>query len=151
MSIAVTGSTGRLGRPGRPPPRRRRASRSGWSSATRHRPRAARRRRRAARYGDDDAAVRRARGVETLFMVSGAEEPDRVAQHRAFVDAAAAAGVRHLVYISFFGAAPDATFTLARDHWATEEHIRASGLALHVPARQPLPRLLPAASPARTA
>jgi uncharacterized protein YbjT (DUF2867 family) len=26
------------------------------------------------------------------------------------------------------GAAPDATFTLARDHWATEEHIRGSGL-----------------------
>jgi uncharacterized protein YbjT (DUF2867 family) len=45
------------------------------------------------------------------------------------VDAAAAAGVEHLVYVSFFHAAPDATFTLARDHWATEEHIRASGLA----------------------
>ena len=33
-----------------------------------------------------------------------------------------------LVYLSFLGAAPDATFTLARDHWATEEHIRATGL-----------------------
>ena len=42
---------------------------------------------------------------------------------------AVAAGVAHLVYTSFYGAAPDATFTLARDHWATEEHIRASGLA----------------------
>ena len=42
--------------------------------------------------------------------------------------AAAAAGVAHLVYISFYGAAPDATFTLARDHWHTEEHLRASGL-----------------------
>ena len=39
------------------------------------------------------------------------------------------AGVRRLVYTSFVGAAPDATFTLARDHWATEEHIRGSGLA----------------------
>src|SRR6185312_12648472 len=29
----------------------------------------------------------------------------------------------------FMGAAPDASFTLARDHWATEEHIRGSGLA----------------------
>ena len=54
--------------------------------------------------------------------------PDRVGQHRTFVDAAADAGVEHLVYISFLGAAPDATFTLARDHWATEEHIRARGL-----------------------
>jgi uncharacterized protein YbjT (DUF2867 family) len=32
------------------------------------------------------------------------------------------------VYVSFLGAAPDATFTLARDHWATEEHVRARGL-----------------------
>jgi uncharacterized protein YbjT (DUF2867 family) len=37
------------------------------------------------------------------------------------------AGVTRIVYTSFVGAAPDATFTLARDH-STEEHIRASGL-----------------------
>jgi uncharacterized protein YbjT (DUF2867 family) len=66
--------------------------------------------------------------VETVLMVSASETPDRVDQHRAFVDAAVAAGVGHLVYVSFYGAAPDATFTLARDHWATEEHIRARGL-----------------------
>ncbi|GAA4407801.1 SDR family oxidoreductase [Tsukamurella soli] len=77
----------------------------------------------------DRAAVRQAlSGTDTVLMVSGAEEPDRLAAHRTFVDAAVAAGVGHLVYISFFGAAPDATFTLARDHWATEQHIRASGL-----------------------
>jgi uncharacterized protein YbjT (DUF2867 family) len=77
----------------------------------------------------DGAAVRAAlAGASTVLMVSGAEHPDRVAQHRSFIDAASAAGVGHLVYTSFFGAAPDATFTLARDHWATEEHLRASGL-----------------------
>jgi NAD(P)H dehydrogenase (quinone) len=37
--------------------------------------------------------------------------------------------VEHVVYTSFYGAAPDATFLLARDHWATEEHLRSSGLA----------------------
>ena len=62
-------------------------------------------------------------------MVSGVGVADRLAQHRAFVDAAVAAGVAHLVYTSFFGAAPDCTFTLGRDHYATEEHIRASGMA----------------------
>lgn len=62
-------------------------------------------------------------------MVSAAESADRLGQHRAFVDAAAAAGVEHVVYTSFYGAAPDATFTLARDHWATEQHLRASGTA----------------------
>jgi NAD(P)H dehydrogenase (quinone) len=78
---------------------------------------------------DDAAAVRDAlTGLSTVLMVSGAEHPDRVGQHRTFVDAAADAGVEHLVYVSFLGASPDATFTLARDHWATEQHIRARGL-----------------------
>ena len=78
---------------------------------------------------DDPAAVREAlRGLTTVLMVSGAEHPDRVGQHRSFVDAAAEAGVEHLVYVSFLGAAPDATFTLARDHWATEQHVLSRGL-----------------------
>ena len=80
-------------------------------------------------YGDRAAAERALAGVRTLLMVSAAEQEDRLAEHRAFVDAAAAAGVEHVVYISFFGAAPTATFTLARDHWATEEHLKASGMA----------------------
>ena len=67
-------------------------------------------------------------GVDTLLMVSAAENADRRAQHRAVVDAAAAAGVRHVVYTSFQGAALDCTFTLGRDHWATEEHLRQSGM-----------------------
>ncbi|HSN34798.1 MAG TPA: NAD(P)H-binding protein, partial [Arthrobacter sp.] len=53
---------------------------------------------------------------------------DRLQQHYTFVNAAAAAGVRHIVYTSFFGAAADCTFTLGRDHFATEEHIRTSGM-----------------------
>jgi uncharacterized protein YbjT (DUF2867 family) len=78
-------------------------------------------------YGDD-RAVDALRGVATLLMVSGAEAADRLEQHRRFVDAAAAAGVQHVVYTSFQGAAPDCTFTLGRDHHATEEHIRRSGM-----------------------
>jgi uncharacterized protein YbjT (DUF2867 family) len=81
-----------------------------------------------ASYSDFDAVRQALAGADVVFMVSGAEAPDRVAQHRNFVDAAVAAGVGHLVYTSFVGAAPDAVFTLGRDHWATEEHIRASGL-----------------------
>jgi NAD(P)H dehydrogenase (quinone) len=81
-----------------------------------------------ASYRDFDAVRRALAEADVVFMVSGAEDPNRVAQHRNFVDAAAAAGVGHLVYTSFVGAAPDSVFTLARDHWATEEHIRASGL-----------------------
>lgn len=80
-------------------------------------------------YADRDAAQEALAGVGTVFMVSASESADRLALHRTFVDAVAAAGVRHLVYVSFYGAAPDATFTLARDHFHTEEHIRATGLA----------------------
>lgn len=82
-----------------------------------------------AAYGDRDASVAALRGIDTLFMVSASESADRLDQHRTFIDAAAGAGVRQVVYTSFLGAAPDATFTLARDHWKTEEHVRASGMA----------------------
>jgi uncharacterized protein YbjT (DUF2867 family) len=82
-----------------------------------------------AEYADHEAVVRALDGVATVFMVSASESADRLAEHRTFVDAAVEAGVRHLVYVSFFGAAPDATFTLARDHFHTEEHIRTTGLA----------------------
>ncbi|MFE9747340.1 SDR family oxidoreductase [Saccharothrix saharensis] len=81
-----------------------------------------------AAFADRDAVRRALEGVRVVLMVSAAESVDRVDQHRAFVDAAADAGVAHLVYTSFAGAAADATFTLARDHHATEQHIRASGI-----------------------
>lgn len=80
-------------------------------------------------YADGDLVRSALAGAETVLMVSGSETPDRVDQHRTFIDAAADAGVDRLVYVSFYGASPTATFTLARDHWATEEHLRASGLA----------------------
>lgn len=79
----------------------------------------------------DEPAARRAAfsGVDTLLLVSAAEHPDRVRQHTDAADAAAAAGVRRVVHTSFLGAAPDATFTLARHHWATETRLRESGVA----------------------
>lgn len=77
-------------------------------------------------YGQD--ALPALEDVDVLLMVSAAEAEDRVAEHRAFVDDAAEAGVGHVVYTSFVGARPDATFTLARDHHATEEHLHRSGV-----------------------
>ncbi len=79
-------------------------------------------------YEHHDSAVEALRGVTTLFMVSAAENAERLRQHFAFVDAAAEAGVRHVVYTSFAGAAADSTFTLGRDHHHTEQHIRESGM-----------------------
>lgn len=82
----------------------------------------------AADYADTDAAVRALDGVQTLFMVSATETDHRVDDHAAFIEAAAKAGVRHIVYTSFFGAAPDAVFTLARDHFETERLIAEAGI-----------------------
>lgn len=79
-------------------------------------------------YGDRGLCERSLEGVETLFMVSGRENENRLDQHKAFIDSAREAGVRHVVYTSFMGAAPDAVFTLARDHFHTEEYIKAAGL-----------------------
>lgn len=84
---------------------------------------------RACTYADRDSCLAALRGVDTLFLVSGSEAPDRREQHRTVVGAAADAGVGHVVYTSFAGAAPDATFTLGRDHHDTEQAIRESGMA----------------------
>jgi NAD(P)H dehydrogenase (quinone) len=67
-------------------------------------------------------------GASTLYLVPAAEAPDRVAQHETVVRAAAEAGVQRIVYLSFFNAAPDATFTLARHHWSTERAIMGAGV-----------------------
>jgi NAD(P)H dehydrogenase (quinone) len=83
-----------------------------------------------ARAAYDDPRTLRAAfdGVETLFFVSAAEDRDRLSLHVNVVEAAVAAGVRRIVYLSFLGAAPDATFTFARDHFHTEARIRDTGL-----------------------
>jgi NAD(P)H dehydrogenase (quinone) len=79
-------------------------------------------------YGDGAAMRDGLRGVETLFLVSGRESLDRLEQHFSAITAALDAGVERIVYTSFLGAAPDATFTFARDHFHTEQRIRATGL-----------------------
>jgi uncharacterized protein YbjT (DUF2867 family) len=81
-----------------------------------------------ASYDDPQAMQRALTGVRTFFMVSAGEAYDRLRQHVAVVDAAVAAGVQRIVYLSFIGAAPEATFTFARDHWWTEEYVRATGV-----------------------
>ncbi|KQW06178.1 hypothetical protein ASC66_06505 [Leifsonia sp. Root4] len=66
--------------------------------------------------------------LDVVFMVSAAESATRREQHHRFVRAATNGGVPHIVYTSFAGADPGATFTLAQDHAYTEELIRASGM-----------------------
>ncbi|WP_346623013.1 NmrA family NAD(P)-binding protein [Blastococcus montanus] len=79
-------------------------------------------------YADGPGLTAALTGTDTLYLVSAAESEDRLREHLTAVDAAAAAGVRRIVYTSFVGAAPGAVFTLARQHAATEAAIAATGL-----------------------
>ncbi len=79
-------------------------------------------------YTDGDAARAGLSGCDTMLLVSARESADRVTEHGSMIDAATAAGVGKIVYISFQSAAPDATFTFARDHFHTERLIAAGGL-----------------------
>ncbi|GAA3559230.1 SDR family oxidoreductase [Kribbella ginsengisoli] len=81
-----------------------------------------------AAYGEKAALLNALDGVTTLMLLSATESADRVSLHKATVDAAVAAGVQRIVYTSFVGASPSATFTFARDHWHTEEHVRSTGV-----------------------
>jgi NAD(P)H dehydrogenase (quinone) len=87
---------------------------------------------RTATYDDPAALAAAFDGLEAVFLVSAAEHRQRVRQHRTAIDAAVAAGVRRVVYTSFTAAAPEATFTFARDHLATEQYLRTTGLATTV-------------------
>lgn len=83
------------------------------------------------RYGDFDQpeSLRAAlHGVDQLLLISGTRVGARVRQHQAAVDAAVAAGLRHIVYTSFVNVEISNPAIVAIDHRETEELIRASGL-----------------------
>ncbi len=119
--IAVTGATGEVGR-------RVAARLENPLLVVRDPSRAPAGARVASSYGALDEMTAALRGADTVFLIPAAESADRVEQHKTAVDAAVAAGLARIVYLSFLNAAPDATFTLARDHWATEQYIRATGV-----------------------
>lgn len=54
---------------------------------------------------------------------------EAVRQHRAAIDGAVAAGARRVLYTSHMGASASSRFQPCRDHAATEDALRASGVA----------------------
>jgi NAD(P)H dehydrogenase (quinone) len=65
--------------------------------------------------------------LNVAFPVSGYAESGK----RAEVDRnvfEAAAGVRHIVYLSFTGASPHSLFPMSRDHFLSERHLLATGV-----------------------
>ena len=78
-------------------------------------------------YDKSEETVKSLERIKVLFMVSGSENPNRVQQHKDFIDAAKIAGVSHIIYLSFYNASKNSIFTLGRDHYATEEYIKENG------------------------
>ena len=78
-------------------------------------------------YANTPEVVEALKGIDILLMVSARENPERVKEHKDFLDAAKLAGVQHIVYTSFYGADEKATFTLSRDHAQTEAYIKELG------------------------
>ena len=78
-------------------------------------------------YANTPEVVEALKGIDALLMVSARENPERVKEHKNFLDAAKLAGVQHIVYTSFYGADEKATFTLSRDHAQTEAYIKELG------------------------
>lgn len=78
-------------------------------------------------YANTPEVVEALKGLDVLLMVSARENPERVKEHKSFLDAAKLAGVQHIVYTSFYGADEKATITLSRDHAQTEAYIKELG------------------------
>lgn len=78
-------------------------------------------------YANTIEVVEALKGIDILLMISARENPERVKEHKDFLDTAKLAGVEHIVYTSFYGADEKATFTLSRDHAQTEAYIKKLG------------------------
>jgi uncharacterized protein YbjT (DUF2867 family) len=81
-------------------------------------------------YADAESLAAGLQPGDRVFMVSLWIGGDvRLELHRSFIQAAAKARVDHVVYLSFVNAGPQAKFSHAREHGATEAMLRESGLA----------------------
>jgi NAD(P)H dehydrogenase (quinone) len=67
-------------------------------------------------------------GAERLLLVSATDLAHRTEQHRVALEAAKAAGVRHVIYTSGLKPEPPNPAVVAPSHYATEQALTQSGL-----------------------
>lgn len=79
-------------------------------------------------YADGESMRSAIEGTDSVLLIPGRESANRLAEHVSAVDAIVAAGATHIVYLSWVNARSGSVFTLARDHYATEQHIRSAGI-----------------------
>jgi len=78
-------------------------------------------------YTQPESMVASLQGIDNLLLISGNELGQRLPQHKAVIEAAKKAGVKHIIYTSILHA-DTSTLQLAAEHLATEVAIKASGL-----------------------
>jgi len=82
---------------------------------------------RRADYREPESLAAALQSIDRLVLISASEFDDRAGQHRNVIEAAKAAGVKHLVYTSILKGL-DSPALIAEDHKATEKEIAASGI-----------------------
>lgn len=84
-------------------------------------------------YGDPVSLDKAFQGIDKAFVVSGSERAgERALLHRNVFEAASRAGIAHLVYLSFQGAAPGSKFSASRDHYQSEQFLKQTGLSFTI-------------------
>jgi NAD(P)H dehydrogenase (quinone) len=82
---------------------------------------------READYNKPETLIRALAGVDTLLLISASEVGQRTVQHRNVIEAAKKSGVKWIVYTSLLHA-DTSPLSLAGEHRATEEELKKSGI-----------------------
>ena len=84
---------------------------------------------RPADFDQPETLVEAFAGGERLLLISTDDLGRRTAQHRATIEAAREAGVRHVTYTSYLNPVEENPAVITPSHQATEQALRESGLA----------------------
>ncbi|MBC7985283.1 MAG: SDR family oxidoreductase [Sphingomonadaceae bacterium] len=78
-------------------------------------------------YGEPDSLATAFAGGTKMLLMSASKVGSRIPQHQRAIDAAVAAGVKHIVYTSYVGLDGPNPSLAVSDHRGTEELLRQSG------------------------
>lgn len=94
-------------------------------------------------YNRPDQLAEAYAGNDTLMLISGLAVTERIPEHRNAINAAKAAGIKHIVYTSVAGIHPRNPTLSASDHIVTENDLRLSGLGYTIMRNQTYAEVFP--------
>lgn len=87
---------------------------------------------RQASFDDPETLATALAGGDIMLLISTLSIGKRVEQHKNAIVAAKAAGIKHIVYTSSIGIQPQTPSMSGKEHYATEEALKASGLTFTI-------------------